>query len=310
MSTKEIPTSAEELQALMDDLESMIAEQEKAAVAPTPVAAPAPAPAPVVAAEPEPVVVPEPEPQPEEQVKADEPAAAQESPPWVEPEPGPEPEPVVLPEPEPEVKTVKVKLEVDSSEVQSAIAEAQSQIEKMVEEASSAPTAAATAHHQPKFFVDVGQFRRDIAVGETNMDQAMMQQAGLRAFYGAQAAYAEGHANTLKAKFEILEAKLYDEHEKLLVAEGKKATVVQIEAAVKRDPRWFAGKSKVIEAEAIANVNKSLTFALADRRDMLIQLGSDRREEFKGQLRINAVSDEKKMLGERASNAARRVSGE
>lgn len=300
MSTKEIPTSAEELQALMDDLESMIAEQEKAAVAPAPVAAPAPAPTPVVAAEPEPVVVPEPEPQPEEQVKADEPAAAQESPPWVEPEPGPEPE----------VKTVKVKLEVDSSEVQSAIAEAQSQIEKMVEEASSAPTAAATTHHQPKFFVDVGQFRRDIAVGETNMDQAMMQQAGLRAFYGAQAAYAEGHANTLKAKFEILEAKLYDEHEKLLVAEGKKATVVQIEAAVKRDPRWFAGKSKVIEAEAIANVNKSLTFALADRRDMLIQLGSDRREEFKGQLRINAVSDEKKMLGERASNAARRVSGE
>lgn len=136
------------------------------------------------------------------------------------------------------------------------------------------------------------------------MDKAMMEQAGLRAFYGAQAANAEAQASREKAKFEILEARLYELIRKQLASEGEKVTEKMIEAAVKKDPRWLAGKNRVIEAEAIAGINKSLAISLADRRDMLIQLGSDRREEFKGQLRIVANEQEKQDLAERARAAA------
>lgn len=163
---------------------------------------------------------------------------------------------------------------------------------------------AKTAPTGLQHFVDVNAFKKDTLVTELNMDQAMMDQAGLRAYYGALAAYAEGQAARTKAKFEIIEAKLYDEHRKILAASGEKVTEKMVESAVKTDPRWLQGKNVVIEAETIAQVNKGLTFSLADRRDMLIQLGADRREEMKGNLRVTAADAERATLAERALNAA------
>jgi hypothetical protein len=253
--SKEIATSEDDLEALMNMLEESIATAEAAppAPAPAPVAAPVQAPAPI------------PEPPKKE-----------------------------------EVVTAATTTIVPAAPVSApVVTESPEQI--VVEEPTPAPTP--TPAVGANFQVDPEQFRRDIALDETNLDAAMMQQASLRAYYGTVAAQAEGHAARTKAKFEILEAKLFDEHEKALAAKGEKTTQAKIDAAVKNDPRWFAGKNKVIEAETVASVNKSLTFALADRRDMLIQLGSDRREEFKGQLRIN----EGQSLGQRASEIGRRI---
>lgn len=136
------------------------------------------------------------------------------------------------------------------------------------------------------------------------MDEAMMTQAGMRAFYGAQAAYAEAQASREKAKFEIFEAKLNELHRKELASKGEKVTEAMVSSAVKGDVRWLAAKERVIESETIAQINKGLVISLADRRDMLIQLGSDRREEFKGQVRIVSAESQKQMTTERAKEIA------
>lgn len=78
-----------------------------------------------------------------------------------------------------------------------------------------------------------------------------------------------------------------------------------VENAVKTDPRWLAGKENVIEAETIAAVNKSLAISLADRRDMLIQLGADRRDEAKGQARLLAAQAEREGMANRAADAGK-----
>lgn len=153
-------------------------------------------------------------------------------------------------------------------------------------------------------FIDVPQFQEDIHVDEVNMDEAMMTQAGMRAFYGAQAAYAEGQASREKAKFEIFEAKLNEIHRKDLVAKGDKVTEAMVLSAVKADARWIAAKERVIEAETIASINKSLVVAMGDRKDMLVQLGSDRRKDYEGQLRIVAHDSSKNMTADRARDIA------
>lgn len=167
------------------------------------------------------------------------------------------------------------------------------------------PTATTGLAH----YVDPDQFRRDTAISEHNLDQAMLEQSGLRAYYNAQAAYAEAQAARAKAKFEILEAKLYEEYRKALNKDaadtGAKVTEKLIESHVKMDDRWLKGKSYMIEAQTIADVNKGISYSMADRRDMLIQLGSDRREEFKGQTRILASDAEKQSLADRARNAGK-----
>ena len=136
-----------------------------------------------------------------------------------------------------------------------------------------------------------------------------MEQSSLRAHYGAMAARAEAQASTAKVKFEVLEARLYDHHRKILTDAGAKVTEKMVENAVKTDPRWLAGKENVIEAETIAAVNKSLAISLADRRDMLIQLGADRRGEAQGQARLLAAQAEREGMANRAEDAAKAAFG-
>ena len=155
-----------------------------------------------------------------------------------------------------------------------------------------------------QFFIDVSQFRDETRVSETNLDDCMMQQAGLRAYYSEQSARAEAQYLRLKARFDVLEAQLYDQHRKALIAAGEKATEKQVENNVKLDPKWLKNKNVVIESETIASINKGLVESLRDRKDMLIQLGADRREEGKGQLRMMERDAAHANVKDRAKTAA------
>lgn len=185
---------------------------------------------------------------------------------------------------------------------------------KRIEGLAALEAAQATVDHEVKsatppkkkelnYYIDMAQFRDDIKVSATNLDDCMMQQAGLRAYHGEQAALADAQHSRLKLRFEVVEASLYDRHRKALAAVGEKVTEKMVENAVKLDPEYVAAKNRVIEAETIAAVRRACTEALKDRKDMLVQLGADRREEGKGQLRILETESNHKALRERAAAA-------
>ena len=156
-----------------------------------------------------------------------------------------------------------------------------------------------------RHYVDPSKFRTETAISEATLDQCMTEQAGLRAYYGAEAAHAEAQAARTKATFELLEAQLYDKHRRILATSGEKTTEKMIENAVRLDPAWIHGKNRLIEAETISNVNRALVFSLVDRKDMLTQLGNDRRGERAGQLRILEREERDANLGDRARTAAK-----
>jgi hypothetical protein len=151
-----------------------------------------------------------------------------------------------------------------------------------------------------EYYVDAEAFREETRVTEINLDKCMIEQSGLRAYYGAMAARAEAQYDRLKIRFEVLEARLYNDVRKELATSGEKTTEKAIENAVKLDPRWLTGKNAVIEAGTIADINKQLVISLSDRRDMIIQLGADRRDEYKGAARVMMEQKERSDLNERA----------
>lgn len=280
MANPEIAIDDDEIAALLDELE--METGVKAAPAPAaPKAAPKPSREEVVASEPE----PEPEPEPEVEV-VDEPAAV------------PEPEPI-------KVKTEPVKVKAVAAPATASIATEPktddfSDVADAPELSSDVPQ---TAQAKMQYFVDVNQFNRDTKLTEATLDDAMMQQASLRAYYGTLAANAEAQHARLKVRFDVLEAKLYDEIRKLLAAGGDKVTEKMVENGVKLDPRWLKAKNAVIEADTIAAINKSLVASLGDRRDMMIQMGADRREGHKGAIRVMEAKNEAENLGARAKAA-------
>jgi len=168
----------------------------------------------------------------------------------------------------------------------------------------AAPTPAASSPRKElNHYIDMAEFRREISVSVTNLDNCMMEQASLRAYHGEQAAHADAQHSRLKLRHEVVEARLYDKHRRTLAADPTlKVTEKMVENAVKQDPEYVSSKNRVIEAETIAAVRRSCTDALKDRKDMLVQLGADRREEGKGQVRILAA--EASHMDKRAQAAA------
>ncbi|WKZ86252.1 hypothetical protein N5B55_04700 [Ralstonia pickettii] len=214
----------------------------------------------------------------------------------------PAPEPAAEPEPTPR----RVVVHADGTKTMPNIGGPASPAAPVNEEDDGMPAPKAKAPALD-FYVDVDDFRRTTTVTDTNLDECMIQQSGLRAFYGAQAARAEAQHARLKVRFEVLEAKLFDEHRKLLTATGEKVTEKAVENAVRLDPRYLQGKTRVIEAESIANVNRAMVDSLRDRASMVIQLCADRRDEFKGQARVMAQQQERDELRARAFAAASRA---
>lgn len=168
------------------------------------------------------------------------------------------------------------------------------------------PTEDTPAGQSPlRFHIDVEQFQSDTRVTEATLDKCMTEQASMRAFYGVQAAQAEAQAARMKARFEVIEATIFDHHRKALAKTEEKVTEKMVDNAVKMDPRWLKARNLMIEAETIANINRSLVDSMRDRKDMLVQLGADRREGMKGQLRMAGEQDERAQLADRAANAAK-----
>jgi hypothetical protein len=169
-----------------------------------------------------------------------------------------------------------------------------------------------------KTFISAEKLREDVSIDKDNLDDGFINQASLFVHYANLKANARMQYEKMKAAFEILESRLYAQYRASLAAaaiaeagaaasEGKKEKTVkapteaQIDAAVKADPRWWANKKRVIEAQGIYDLATNTASAFEQRRDMLIQMGSDRREEMKGQLRTIENTRERTAAGLRAA---------
>lgn len=153
-----------------------------------------------------------------------------------------------------------------------------------------APIASKPVASTVKTFVSAAELQKDVAIDPDNLDKACVEHAGLFVHYASLRAQARGQYEKMKAAFEILESRLYAQIRVELAAEGKKVTEAQVDAAVKAHPKWWAGKNRLIETQGIYDLAQNAAAAFEQRRDMIIQIGSDRRIERQGELRIKEAT--------------------
>ena len=155
--------------------------------------------------------------------------------------------------------------------------------------------------------LDVEKFVRDTRISEVDLDKAFFEQSSLRAYYGALAAEYESFANRLETVVEAKEAVIARQIRAQALNENKKLSEKMVEELVRSDPKWIKMKNAVYEAQAQATIAKAFVQSLIDRRDMLIQLGADRRDESKGQLRMLEIQKDNAKLAsirQKAQNLA------
>jgi hypothetical protein len=174
------------------------------------------------------------------------------------------------------------------------------------------PSRVAEASSNPlhlREFVDAEQLKKDVEFSVHNLDEAVQNHASMFVHYANNARMARRQFERMKAAFEILESRLDAHYRLTLKMNGEKVTDKAIEAAVKGDPRWWAGQQRLIDAKAIYELANDARSAFEHRRDMIVQVSVDRRKEREGELRFRseqAIADgrEAALAAERARRAA------
>lgn len=184
--------------------------------------------------------------------------------------------------------------------------EDQEALDELVAEAlESTETRKPANPNQVKTFISQTQLQSDLSFSHNSLDDAMMRQASLYAHYGTQSAKAQLQADRMKNQMELVEAQIDKELREEAAAEGKKITEAQIEKAIRLDSRYQRAVSRYNESKMVASMTKTTTEAFTQRRDMLVQIGKDLREERLGEVRVRASQDRVESLKDRAVETIR-----
>jgi hypothetical protein len=154
-------------------------------------------------------------------------------------------------------------------------------------------------------FINPDQAMRQLAVDEMNLNDSFVKQAGHFSFYAAKHAQAERQEHRAKFNIEIQEATIDKELRQEARANKEKITETQITRLITLRPEYQDALNDHIEAKQISNVCKSVAESFRQKRDMLIQLGADQREEKKGAPRIlESVGDRaRKVIGSKTNES-------
>lgn len=135
-------------------------------------------------------------------------------------------------------------------------------------------------------FIEPAQLRTDLEVDERDISLSMMRQSGLFAYYSTLAAQAQRQLDQMEQLEEIIAARLDKKARDNALSSGSKITEAQVKAFVALEPKAIAIRRAVNEARMVASICKSAADSFRHRRDMLIQLSFNGREERKGELRM------------------------
>jgi hypothetical protein len=123
-----------------------------------------------------------------------------------------------------------------------------------------------------------GTIRDVLQINEATLSDEFMKQPSTYAYFAALSEFAVADVEQKKLSFSVLEANL--DSQKRVEFKDTKVTEAVIKSAIIKDKKYQMMAEEIIEAERQLGILKSLVKALEQRKDMLIQLGSTKRQEM------------------------------
>lgn len=144
------------------------------------------------------------------------------------------------------------------------------------------------------------QLQKDLAFSEHNLDDAFMSQSGMFAHYSGVAHRAARRYDQIAQQVKLVEARLDQEIRQQAADDGEKITEAAIKNRLLLDPRHRKITERMHDAKAVAGMTKDACESFKQRRDMLIQMGANVREEQKGEMRMKAARESQSDMQNRA----------
>jgi hypothetical protein len=125
-----------------------------------------------------------------------------------------------------------------------------------------------------------GNLRDIVQIKEADLNEEFIKQPSLYAWFATLCEFASAEVETQKMTLSILRANLDAEKRTELAESGKKPTENMVNSAIIIDPKHQGAETALIEAKRQYGILKGIVKALEQRKDMLIQVGSTKRQEL------------------------------
>tara|TARA_R110000851_G_C13102760_1_gene569365 strand:- start:99919 stop:100434 length:516 start_codon:yes stop_codon:yes gene_type:complete len=147
-----------------------------------------------------------------------------------------------------------------------------------------------------KNFVEVKKMHEDVAFSDVDINGAMMEHASLFAYYTVLSAKASHQLNNFKMLVDLQSSKIDKEIRDNAAAEGIKLTEAKITNAIKCDARYVKAQQTLNEASMASDIARGAVESFRHRRDMLVQIGKDARDERSAKLAIAGYGENTSLL--------------
>jgi len=125
-----------------------------------------------------------------------------------------------------------------------------------------------------------GNIHDVVKINEAALTDEFTKQPSVYAWFAALSEIAAAQVERIKFDLSVTRAKLDSIKRAELAAEGKKITESMVEAAIITDGKIMALTEELIDGGRQLGILKAIVRALDQRKDMLIQLGSTKRQEM------------------------------
>lgn len=121
-------------------------------------------------------------------------------------------------------------------------------------------------------------------VNPDQLEQLMPKQVADFAVASYRLSLAHKQTQMIDLELETLQARLYRMYRNKIIEKGDKPTEKLIDSYIKANEKYIELSQKLFDAETIESINKGIVSALVQRKDIIVQMAVNRREEIKSRI--------------------------
>jgi len=144
-------------------------------------------------------------------------------------------------------------------------------------------------------------YREHLEVDPENLDEALIRQPGLYAYYSRLLGMQKALLETAKNEFKEYQARIYTFIKQRLQVGLRRPTEAEVSAKIAEDGQYKARKQRLVEMQLQLDFLWSIRDGLVQKKDCLITLAANRRREWDADLHVNK-SEKRQSLEETKRN--------
>ena len=139
--------------------------------------------------------------------------------------------------------------------------------------------------------------KRDLNIDPLRINDEVVRQPGLFAYYVEQMVEADRKAKHMKLQLEVLEAAIDKQVRDRALAGREKITETIVEKRIRSSDAWIEKKRQLIDLQTQAEQIRGIVEAMRQKKDMLITFATNVRQEMASGLRFNNIETGEQQTG-------------